>query len=352
MKLEQLALKLNCELEGDGHLEITNVATLEDATEGEISFLSNPKYVQEARRTKASAIIVGPDCPALAVSLLRHKNPYLMFAKAIELFYQEKLQRPAVHPTAWVADTATVGKDVSIGAYSVVGENVLISDRVRIKEHCVIQAGVSIGEATVLHSGAVLRQGVRVGSRCIIQDNVVVGSDGFGYAKQEDGSWYKILQAGTVVIEDDVEIGANSTVDRAALGETRIHRGAKIDNLVQIGHGCVVGENSLVCAQVGLAGSTKVGKNVILAGQVGSAGHLTIGDGAVLTAQSGIHDSIEPGKIISGSPGFDNKKWLRATAIYARLPEIYKVIRELESKVASLENIYNVLHEEQESLSR
>jgi UDP-3-O-[3-hydroxymyristoyl] glucosamine N-acyltransferase len=328
-----------------------SVATLESARQGEISFLSNPKYFQEAKKTKASAVIAGPDCQPLGIAMLRHENPYLVFAKAIEIFYAEPPQKASIHPTAWVSDSATIGKGVSIGAFTSVGDDAVIGDFTSVKERCTIQAGVSIGEASTINSGCVLRQGVRVGSRCILQDNVVIGSDGFGYAKKEDGTWYKIVQAGTVVIEDDVEIGANSAVDRAALGETRICRGAKVDNLVQIGHGCVIGEDSLVCAQVGLAGSTKLGRGVILAGQAGSAGHLFIGDGAVLTAQSGIHNSVEAGKTISGSPGMENKTWLRATAIYAKLPEILKVIRELERRVARLEFNHNPSPEEQEKAS-
>jgi UDP-3-O-[3-hydroxymyristoyl] glucosamine N-acyltransferase len=344
MRLDEIAEKLSCKIEGDGAIQITGVATLERADSGDLSFLANPKYFNEAKITKASAIIVGNDCPILHLPMLRHENPYLIFAKAIEMFYSPKPAKPEIHPTAWIADTAKIEKGVSIGAYTYIGDEVIVEEFADIKANCTIYPKAIIGARTIIHSGSTVRENVRIGKRCIIQNNAVIGSDGFGYAKEQNGSWYKILQAGIVVIADDVEIGACTTIDRATLGETSVDAGTKIDNLVQVGHGSSIGKNTLICAQVGLAGSTKVGSEVLLAGQVGVAGHLTIGDGAIATAQAGIGHSIEPGKVVSGSPEIDNRTWLRATAAYARLPVIQKTVRELERRVEAIEKSNNVAH--------
>ncbi|HET9532213.1 MAG TPA: UDP-3-O-(3-hydroxymyristoyl)glucosamine N-acyltransferase [Blastocatellia bacterium] len=343
MRLDEISSRLSCQLEGDGAIEIEGVATLENASRGHLSFLTNLKYYAEAKKTRASAIIAGFDCPTLSVPLLKHQNPYLAFAKAVEIFYLPPPKPAAIHPTAWISETARIGRGVSLGAYTYIGDRAIIGDFVRIGARCTISEDVKIGDHTIIHSGCSIRERVSIGAGCVLQDNAVVGSDGFGFAKKEDGSWYKIYQAGTVIIEDNVEIGACSTIDRATLGETRVKAGAKIDNLVQVGHGSVIGEDSLICAQVGLAGSTKVGKNVLLAGQVGSAGHLSIGDGVIATGQTGIPGDVEPGKIISGSPSVENRVWLKSTAIFARLPEIQKTIRRLEKRLESLEHSIQVI---------
>lgn len=342
MRLDEIAEKLSCKVEGDQAIEISGVATLEKANAGDLSFLTNPKYVNEARKTKASAIIAGYDCPGLHIATLRHENPYLIFAKAIELFYSPAPLKPWIHPTAWVSDTARIGKGVSIGAYTSIGDEAIIGDYVDIKANCSVYPKSVVGDHTIIHSGCSIREGVKIGKRCIIQNNSVIGSDGFGYAKQTSGAWYKILQAGTVIIGDDVEIGACSTLDRSTLGETRVEDGTKIDNLVQIGHGSSIGKNSLLCAQVGLAGSTIVGNNVLLAGQVGVAGHLAIGDGVTATAQTGIGHSIEPDSVVSGSPCIDNKTWLRATVLFSRLPAIQKTIKDIERRVSEIEKLDKV----------
>jgi UDP-3-O-[3-hydroxymyristoyl] glucosamine N-acyltransferase len=340
MILREIADELGCTIEGDELLTISGISTLEDAKEGEISFFVNPKYSNKTKTTKASAIITGNDTPPSSKTLLRHSNPYLAFAKAIEIFHATKSGERLIHPTAWVADSAKIGQKVSIGAYTYIGENVIIEDFVDIRTRCTIHSQASIGEGTLIHSGCVIRERVSVGKRCVIQDNAVIGSDGFGYAKQDDGTWYKILQSGTVVIEDEVEVGACTTIDRATLGETKIARGTKIDNLVHIGHGSSVGSHTLLCAQVGLAGSTRVGNHVILAGQVGAAGHLTIGDGVTATAQSGIASSISPGEFVSGSPSISHKDWLKGSATFARLPSIQKTVRDLEQRLIKLEKLY------------
>jgi UDP-3-O-[3-hydroxymyristoyl] glucosamine N-acyltransferase len=337
MELSVMAEKLGCTLRGTGGVQINGLATLERAQTGELSFLTNPKYYKAARESQASALIVGPDCPPLDVPLLVHPNPYLIFAKAIELFYQSPRALANIHPTAWIADTAQIGKDVSIGAYACIGSDAVIEDGVEIREHCVIYPRARVGAGSLLHSGVTLREDVAIGKRCIIQNHAVIGSDGFGFAKDDQNRWYKIPQVGRVIIEDDVEIGACSTIDRAALGETIVGSHTKVDNLVQIGHGSTIGTNSLICAQVGLAGTTRVGNDVILAGQVGTAGHLTIGDGVIAIAQTGIPHSVEPGRTISGSPFVDHKQWLKASAIYAKLPELHKTLRNLEKRLQGLE---------------
>jgi UDP-3-O-[3-hydroxymyristoyl] glucosamine N-acyltransferase len=338
VKLAELAERLACKLEGDGNIDIVGVATLERAQPGELSFLTNPKYQSEAKKTRASAILVGQDCAPMGIALLRHDNPYLAFAKAVELFFKSPSIVPMIHPTAWISDNATIGEDVHVGPYAHIGDRVVVGNRVQIHTRCTIHEDAVLGEDTVLHSGCVIRERVVIGKRCIIQSNAVIGSDGFGYAKQESGEWYRILQAGTVTIEDDVEIGACTTIDRAALGETRIQRGTKIDNHVHIAHGCVVGPDNLLAAQVGLAGSTKTGTGVILTGQVGAAGHLTIGDGAVATPQTGIANSVEAGMIVSGAPAIDHRNWLKSSIAFSKLPELQKTVRRLEARVASLED--------------
>jgi len=338
VKLVEVADRLSCKLDGDGSIDIIGVATLETARAGELSFLTNPKYQNDAKKTAASAILVGNDCPPMNLALLRHDNPYLAFARAIEIFFPVPLLGSSIHSTAWIADSATIGEGVSIGPFSYIGERVVLEDGVRINSGCTVEEGAVIGSHTLIHSGSVVREKVVVGRNCIIQNNTVVGSDGFGYAKQSNGGWYKIAQAGTVVVEDEVEIGACTTIDRATLGETRINRGTKVDNQVHVGHGCVIGTDNLICAQVGLAGSTKTGKAVVLTGQVGAAGHLQIGDGTIVTPQTGIASSVEAGLIVSGSPAMDHNTWLRSSVAFSRLPDIQKTVRRLETRVAALEN--------------
>jgi UDP-3-O-[3-hydroxymyristoyl] glucosamine N-acyltransferase len=316
-------------------MEITGVAGIDTAAPGEITFISNRKYAAAARSTTAAAIIVAEDFPALPehsgntkrAALLRSKNPYLDFARALELFYQPPRYAPGIHPTAVVHPSAKLGGNAHVGPYVVIAEDVEIGASPVLLAHTVMYRGVKIGDNFFAHSHAIVREFCRIGNNVVLQNGVVVGGDGFGFAKDEAGHWHKIVQSGPTVIEDDVEIQANACVDRASVGETRISRGVKIDNLVQVGHGSKVGEDTLLCAQVGLAGSTEVGKKVILAGQVGVAGHCTIGDGAIATAQSGIPNDVPAGAVVSGYPAIDNKLWLRCVAVFNRLPEIAKLIR-------------------------
>jgi UDP-3-O-[3-hydroxymyristoyl] glucosamine N-acyltransferase len=331
MKLTQIAAALNTRIEGDGEVEITGVAGIEEAEAGQITFVSNPKYAPIARTTRASAVIVADSFPALGVPTLRTKNPYLAFAQAIELFYQPPSYAPGVHPTAVIHPSARIGKNAAIGAYVVLYENVEIGDDCVILPHVVIYPGVRIGHHFFAHAHAVVREYCTIGDNVMLQNGALIGTDGFGFARDNAGEWHKIVQSGVTVLEDAVEVQANACVDRATVGETRIERGAKIDNLAQVGHACEVGPNTMLCAQAGLAGSTKVGSNAIFAGQAGSSGHCHIGDGVVVTAQSGILGDIPAGKVMSGSPAIENKQWLRSIALFNRLPELAKAMRHKNS---------------------
>jgi UDP-3-O-[3-hydroxymyristoyl] glucosamine N-acyltransferase len=329
MKLSALALALGGTLVGDGDLEITGIAGIEDATSGQVTFLSNKRYNAQARTTRASAILVEPDFPALSIATVRVADPYLAFAKTIELFYQPPTYAPGIHPTAVIAPSASIGPRAHIGAYVVVGEGVVLGADAVLHSHVVLYPGVQAGERLTAHAHAIVREHCRLGDDVVLQNGAIIGADGFGFARTPAG-WYKILQSGQAVLEDRVEIQANACVDRASIGQTRIRRGAKVDNLVQVGHGSTVGEDTLLCAQVGLAGSTQVGRNVILAGQVGVAGHCTIGDGVIATAQSGIPNDVPAGKTVSGYPAVDSRQWLRSVALFNRLPELIRSLRRPE----------------------
>ena len=337
MKLSEIAKALNAELEGDGSIEISGVAGLEDARAGTLAFLSNPKYAALVKTTKASAIILAKDAEAPeGKAVLRSDNPYLAFARAVDLFYQPPRHEKTVHGTAVVHPTAKIGKGAAIGPYVVIEEGVEIGDDAVIHPHVVIYPFAKIGRDFVAHAHAVVREHCVLGDNVVLQNGAVVGADGFGFASDHAGNWVKITQSGPAVLEDDVEVQANACIDRATIGETRIKRGAKIDNLVQVGHGSSVGENTLLCAQAGLAGSTEVGKKVILAGQVGVAGHCKIGDAVIATAQSGIPNDVAAGEVVSGYPAMSNRQWLRAVAVFNRLPELARELRSLRAAVAGL----------------
>lgn len=332
MKLGEIATALGAILEnGNPETEITGVSGIEEAGAGQITFVANPKYAAAARDTAASAIIVSEDFRSVAGALLRSKNPYLCFARAIDLFYQSPRYSPGIHPTAMVAPTAKIGANPHIGAYVVIDDDVEIGDDAVLLPHVVIYRGAKIGKRFFAHAHSIVREDCRLGDNVILQNGAIVGSDGFGFAR-DGNQWEKIAQSGPAVLESDVEVQANSCIDRASVGQTRIARGVKIDNLTQVGHGSAVDEHTLLCAQVGLAGSTVVGKNVIIAGQAGVAGHCTVGDGVVITAQSGTHGDIPAGSMVSGSPAFDHKKWLRAVNEFNKLPELARTVRSLEKK--------------------
>ncbi|MGB0122518.1 MAG: UDP-3-O-(3-hydroxymyristoyl)glucosamine N-acyltransferase [Silvibacterium sp.] len=330
MTLAELARVLGAELHGNADQSISGVAGLEEAGPEDLTFVANPRYSSLARTTRAGAVLVSPDFPEIAAATLRTANPYLAFAKAVQLFYQEPEYAPGIHPTAVIHPTAKIGRDAHIAAYAVISEGAVIGDHATILPHVVIYPHAVIGDHFYAHAHSIVREHCRVGDHVVLQNGAVIGSDGFGFAKDDAGTWHKIVQSGPAILEDSVEVQANSCVDRASVGETRIGAGVKIDNLAQIGHGSRIGANTLVCAQVGLAGSSETGKNVILAGQVGVAGHCKLGDGVIMTAQSGVSHDVPAGKMISGSPAFDNRQWLRATAIFNRLPEIVKQLQRRE----------------------
>ncbi len=336
MKLLALAEKLGCEVEGDANIEITGVAGIEEAQPGELTFLVNRKYRSALETTRASAILVGRDVTRPRMAVLRSANPYLDFARAIELFHPTPRYGPSIHRTAVIGESAKIGAGAHIGPYCYVAEDVEIGANAVLHSFVCIYRGARIGDDFFAHAHACVREGCRIGNRVILQNGVVVGSDGFGFAREASGRWYKMRQSGVTVIGDDVEIQAHSAIDRATVGETQIGRGTKIDNLVQVGHACKVGEDSLLCGQVGLAGTTHVGNRTILAGQVGAAGHLTIGDGATLTAQSGVPTDVPPGAVFSGYPAMNNLDWRKSVAVFNHLPELQKELRELRAEVARL----------------
>lgn len=340
MKLSEIAERtFSVVAQGDENLEIRGAAGLDIAERGEITFLANPKYTPQIQETLASAIFLNEKekCPRRDIAVLRTKDPYLAYTRALRLFHPAPEFKPFIHPQTSIHETAKMAANVSIDAFVFIGANCVIEENVKIFPNVSIYDGVKIGANTVIHSGAAIRENCEIGAGCIIHNNATIGSDGFGYAKTEEKHWLKIPQIGRVVIEDDVEIGANTAIDRASVGETRIKQGAKIDNLVQIGHSCAVEEDALVCSQTGLAGSSVIGKRVILAGQVGIAGHLKVGDDAVLTAKSATSHDVEAGKIMSGVPAFDNREWLRSTAAFRRLGEMARMIRDLEKRLKNLE---------------
>jgi UDP-3-O-[3-hydroxymyristoyl] glucosamine N-acyltransferase len=333
MKLQDLASQLGAILDPpNADAEITSFGSIDSARPGQITFISDLKYAPLAATSQASALIVHEKFPAAPKPLLRVRNTQYAYARAVELLHPRLHEPHGVHPTAVIHPSARIGPGASIGAYVVIGEDVEIGEHCTLLPHVVIYRDVKIGKNFFAHSHVSIREGSRIGDRVLLHNGVVIGSDGFGFAKDDHGAWYKIPQVGRVVIEDNVEIQANSCVDRASLGETRIGRNTKIDNLAQVAHNCIIGENSMLCAQVGLAGSTEIGKNVILAGQVGVAGHCKIGDNVIVTAKSGTHGDIPAGSMFSGYPAIDHKQWLRSVTALAKLPELLRALRGKTSK--------------------
>ena len=330
MTLGEIAAQLSCTVAGDPDLPITGVAALEAAKQGELTFLSNPKYSAQVATTKASAIIAAR--PASHLATLISTNPYLDFARTLQLFYQPPRPPAGIHPTASIAATATIAEGASIGAFCAIGECVTIGQDCVLHPHVVVYEGARIGANFIAHSHSVVREFCHIGDRVTLQNNVVIGGDGFGFARRSDGSHHKIVQSGVTVVEDDVEVQSLTNIDRATVGETRIRRGAKIDSLVQIGHACVVGEDNIICAQTGLAGSSILESDVLLAGQVGISGHLTIHKGAIIYAQSGIGGDVPAGAKMSGSPAFAAGEWLRAITAFQKLPDMLRRLNKLDRK--------------------
>jgi len=328
MKLSQIASALNARLEnGSPETDIIGLNGIEQAGPGEITFVANPKYAAAARQTKAAAVIVAENFPAIPAATLRVEDPYQSFARALELFHQPLRYAPGIHPTAIIHPTTKIGRNAHIGPYVVIDEHVEIGDHALLLAHVVIYRGVKIGDNFFAHAHAVVRENCRIGNSVLLHNGVVIGADGFGFAKTPDGHWHKIPQPAPVVIEDDVEVQANSCIDRASVGETRIRRGTKIDNLVQVGHGSQVGEDALLCSQVGLGGSTEIANRVILTGQVGVVGHCKVGEAAIVTPQSGVANDVPAGALVSGAPAVDHKLWLKYSALLPKLPEMARALR-------------------------
>lgn len=334
--LQELAEYLGGTVRGEGAVRITGLAPLEAAGPDKITFLANPKYAAKVAETKAGGVLMAPGAEAYGRNVIELANPYLGFAKLLTLFYTRPHPELGVLPEAVIGTNVSLGEGISIYPGVVIGDNVTIGDRVVIHPGAVLYDGVTVGDDSVIHANAVVRERCRLGKRCRLQPGAIVGSDGFGYAPDGSG-YYPIPQIGIVVLEDDVEIGANTTIDRAALEVTLIKRGTKLDNLVQVAHNCQVGEDCMIVAQVGIAGSSKVGNHCTLAGQVGVVGHVSISDNVIVGAQSGVTGPLEANAYFSGSPAMPHKDWLRAMGVMPRLPEMRKKINELEKKLAVLE---------------
>jgi UDP-3-O-[3-hydroxymyristoyl] glucosamine N-acyltransferase len=341
MKLGELATRLGAELRGDAELEVTGVKGIEEAGPTEVTFVANPRYTSLARKTQAAAVLVEPEFQEISAATLRIRNPYHAFARALGFFYQPPSYAPGIHPTAVIDPTAVVGEGSHIGAYVVIGPGVRLGAHATLLPHVVLYPGVQAGSHLFAHAHAVVREGCVLGDHVTLENGAIVGADGFGFAKNEAGHWEKIPQSGPVRLGNRVDVQANACIDRATVGATVIGDGTKVDNLVQVGHGSQVGENTLLCAQTGLAGSSVIGNNAILAGQTGVAGHCSVGDGVILTAQSAVSHDVPAGKMISGSPGFDNRVWLRAVTIFQRLPELLKRLERVEKRVAADEGPEN-----------
>jgi len=333
VQLAELAAVLGRELEGDPLLLVSGVAALETAGPGDIAFVRSPEYSSLVAKTRAGALILPMDVDPGPRSAIRSPNPALDFARVVERLAPPPRPLPGPHPLAQVAEDAEVDASASLAVGVVVGRGSRVGPRSVIHANVTLYHDVVVGADCILHAGVVLREGTRVGDRVVLQPGVVVGGDGFGHVWDEQGRPRRVRHVGRVVIEDDVEIGANSTVDRATLDETRIRRGAQIDNLVQIAHNCDVGENAIIVAQTGLSGSTRVGAGAMIMAQAGSAGHLRIGERAFVGARAGLHKDVAPGARVWGSPQMEERGWHRAMAALARLPGVMRRLRAVERRL-------------------
>jgi UDP-3-O-[3-hydroxymyristoyl] glucosamine N-acyltransferase len=337
VRLRDLATRLSCRLDGDGDIEVYRLAGIEQAGPGDLTFFANARYAPALRTTRASAVILAAEAPAAPCAMLRAADPYLAFANAVPVFAPPPTVRPGIDGRSVIADGVRLGRDLSIGPFVVIEEGAIVGDRTVIRPNTTIAAGATIGHDCAIGAGVSIRERCQLGDRVVVHDGAVIGSDGFGFVRRADGSYQKIPQTSVVILEDDVEVGANTTIDRPAIGETRICAGTKIDNLVQIAHGVKVGRNTMLASQVGIAGSVTIGSDVLLAGQVGVAGHVKIGDRTKATAQTGIPNSVAEGSFLSGYPAIDNRDWLKASAVFRRLPALKKLVAELEQRIGKLE---------------
>jgi UDP-3-O-[3-hydroxymyristoyl] glucosamine N-acyltransferase len=343
----QIAAHLNGRIEGNPDARVNMVAKIEEAGEGQLSFIANPKYQEYLYTTQASIIIINEDLSVnggVTPTLIRVKDAYNGFASLLQL-YNEMMSRNTkrgIEQPAHMAESALMGKDVYIGAFSYVGENVELADGVQIYPGCYIGDGVKIGAGTRIYAGVKIYNDCQLGARVTIHSGTVVGADGFGFAPQADGTYKKVPQIGNVIIEDDVEVGSNTTIDRATMGSTIIRKGVKLDNLIQIAHNVEVGEHTVIAAQAGISGSTKLGKGCMIGGQVGMVGHISIADGTRINAQSGISKSVEqPNTALTGSPAFDYRTSLKSQAIYRNLPELQQRVARLEEELKNLTALLN-----------
>jgi len=340
IKVSEIVDKIDAQVIGDDSVEIEDISPIQHSKEGHITFISNKKYSKYLSTTKASAVIVGIDINVDAIkgkTFLQVKNPYFAFSKVVKLFHPDKLLiEEGIHSTAVIGEKTNLGQDVSLGAHVVIGRECTIGDRTVLMPGVIVGDGAKVGADCKIYSNVSIRENVIIKNRVIIHNGTVIGSDGFGFAFEE-GKYYKIPQIGTVVIEDDVEIGANTSIDRAALGQTVIARGTKIDNLIQIAHNCKIGEDCVIASQAGISGSTIVGNRVQIGGQAGFVGHITIGDGAIIAAQSGVTKPINSGQYVYGTPANDYKKAFRIQAALRRLPELIKDVMNIKKRLAKLE---------------
>jgi UDP-3-O-[3-hydroxymyristoyl] glucosamine N-acyltransferase len=339
LTVRELAQLLGCPFEGAGETRICGVSSLEQGREGDLVFFSEPRLRRQLEETGASAAIVPPGESFRRIPVLISENPHLSFIRAVEVFFHPYRPQPGIHPSAQISPSAKIGQDAAIGALCVIGDDVEVGDGTIIFPLVAIYPRVKIGKQAVIHSLVSIREDVRVGDRVIIHNGVVVGSDGFGYLELADGSRRKIPQKGTVVIEDDVEIGANTAIDRAALGETVIRRGVKIDNLVQIAHNVEIGENAVLAGQTGIAGSSKIGRGAILGGQVGVADHVAIGDKVIAAAKTGVTKDVPAGAFIAGTPHLDVRDWRKVWVLLPQLYDFMKDMKKLRAKVEELEKL-------------
>lgn len=338
MTLQELADRLGCRLDGgDGHSAVTGVAGLDEAGPGDVTFLANKAYAPRVASTRAAAIIASDALPSAPCAILRSSNPYLAFARAVAVFAPGDPAPAGVHPTAIVADDAELGADVAIGPFAIVESGARLGARTTVGPHAIVERGAALGDDCRIGAHVTIHARVSIGHRVVVQDSSVIGSEGFGYARRDDGTYEHIVQAGALVIEDDVEIGALTAIDRPAVGETRIAAGTKIDNLVQIAHGVRVGRNVMLAAQVGIAGSTVIEDDVALGGQVGVTGHVTVGTRVQAAAKTGVTGDIKPGTVIAGYPSDEIQSWRKSHAALRRMPQLRERIRELEEKVEALE---------------
>lgn len=338
---EMIAAGLGGDIVGNKDVTVSTFAKIEEGHEGAISFMANPKYEHYVYTTSSSIVIVNRSWEPkeeVKATLIKVDDAYGSFAKLLELYAAYKPQKSGIHPTAVVAESATVGQGCYIGAYVVIDEGAKVGDGVKLYPHVYIGDGASVGDGSMLYSGVKVYEGCKIGKRCILHSGAVIGSDGFGFAPNAEGSYDKIPQIGIVTLEDDVEIGANTTIDRATMGSTVICKGTKIDNLVQIGHNVVIGANTVMAGQSAVAGSAKVGKNCMVGGQAGIVGHITVGDRTIVGSSSGVTSSVPAGSQIMGTFGIDAAKFRRVNAVYRNLPELQRTVRELKREVDSLKS--------------